>query len=180
MRASFVHRLVLVAACALNVACGGAQLDRLVGEPAAADKYTLPVTRRTHPSIDGLQRFLAAMQLGDVDTAWQQLSAETRKALQARATPVGVRGVDLLRMRKLPLGDTMASAVPFDPVAMFALPDVETLQLQATPAKEDIVEQQVKITNKSKTVRTVVMRFEGYRWRVHLPELRMPVNPVSP
>jgi hypothetical protein len=145
-----------------------------VGEPASADKFTLAMTRRTHPAIDGVQRFIAAMQQDDADRAWLQLSAETRKVLQVRAVAAGVRGVDLLRARKLPVDNSMTGAMPFDPVAMFAVAGVKSLQLATTPAREDVVEQRVNLIATSGATQTIVMRFEGYHWRIHKPDLKLP------
>lgn len=168
------HRLLLTLACLTTVACAGPQLDRLAGEPASADKFTLPVARRTHPAIDGVQRFIAAIQQDDAERAWLQLSAETRKILQARAVLAGVRGVDLLRAHKLPVGDSMAGAIPFDPLAMFAVPQVKSLQLATTPQREDVVEQRVNLIADGGATRTILMRFEGYHWRIHQPDLKLP------
>ncbi len=171
---TFLPRFLLLLACAATVACAGPQLDRLAGEPATADKYTEPVTRRTHPAIDGVQRFVAAMQQNDAERAWLQLSAETRKVLQQRAIAAGVRGVDVLRLHKMPVGDSMANAVPFEPLAVFAVPAVLTLQLATTPARDDAIEQRVNVAGTGGVNRTVVMRFEGYHWRIHHPQLQLP------
>lgn len=169
-----IRQLLLLLVCASTVACAGPQLDRLVGEPTAADKYTEPVTRRTHPAIDGVQRFIAAMQQDDAERAWLQLSAETRNVLQQRAIAAGVRGVDVLRLHRMPVGDSMANAVPFEPLAVFTVPAVLTLQLATTPAREDAIEQRVNISGAGGTNRTVVMRFEGYHWRIHHPKVQLP------
>ena len=156
---------------ALLLGCGGPQLDRLVGEPASNDRFTTPVSNRVHPAIDSIQRFVAAMQQNDADRAWLQLSGETRKALQTRADLVGLRGVDLLRLHKLPTATSMTTAASFEPLTFFALPTVQSMQLAQTPPREDVVEQRVHMTGLGGASRTVVLRFEGYRWRIHRPDL---------
>ena len=163
--------LLVVAFAALS-ACGGPQLDRLSGEPQAADKFTLSATRRTHPAVDGVQRYVAAMELGDHDKAWQQLSSETRKALQAKAAEVGLRGADLLRLGKMPVGATMADAVPMDFLALFAVRGVKTLQVLAISDKSP-PEQRVELGGRD-GARVVTLRFESYAWRLHQPDLALP------
>lgn len=150
-------------------ACGSAQLERLSGEPSAIDPFTQPTARRTHPAVDGCQRFVAAMRGGDTAAAWGQLSVETRKALSARAALAGLRGVDLLAQRLLPQGD--GSAQPFDPLALFAVVEIRTLQLLATPADDSHVAQRLELTGADGAKRQVEMRFEGYAWRIHRPQL---------
>ena len=165
----FAHLLFLAA---LLASCGGTQLDRLANEPEGAEKLTLPVTRRTHPAVDGVQRFIAAMQTDDAEKAWVQLSSDTRKAMQAKAAPLGLRGTDLLRLGKMPVGETMASAVPMDFLALFAVRGVKTLRVLPPPDKTP-PEQPVELTGKNGT-RIVTLRFEGYAWRLHQPDLAMP------
>jgi len=171
-----IRQLFFVLVGVLTVACGGLQLDRLAGEPTAADAFTLPVTRRAHPAIDGVQRFIAAMQQNDAERAWQQLSAETRKVLHQRAVVAGVRGVDVLRLRRIPVDDSMANSVAFDPLSVFTVPGVQTLQLATTPAREDAVEQRVNLSGAGGTNRMVVMRFEGYHWRIQHPQVQLPAT----
>ena len=65
-------KALIVAPLVLS-ACGSAQIERLSGEPAALDPYTLPTARRTHPAVDGCQRFIAAMRKGDSAGAWGPL-----------------------------------------------------------------------------------------------------------
>ncbi len=162
----------------LATACSPAQIERLSGEPTATDPWTQPTARRTHPAIDGCQRWIAAVRRGDSAEAWGQLSLNTRKALSARAALAGLRGVDLLEQRKLPKEG--GSAVDFAPLALFAVPDVKTLQLVATPANDKVVAQLVELTDKSGSKRTVTMRFEGYAWRLHQPELDGAALPAAP
>lgn len=162
----------LLALATLLAACGGPQLDRLASEPDGAEKWTQPVTRRTHPAVDGVQQFIAAMQTSDSEKAWMQLSSDTRKALQQKAAPLGLRGPDLLRMRKMPVGETLASAVPMDFLALFAVRGIKTLRVLPGPDTTP-PEQPVELTGLD-GVRVVTLRFEGYAWRLHQPDLAMP------
>lgn len=162
---------LLLAALAWVAACGGPQLDRLAGEPQSADKFTVAATQRTHPAVDGVRRYVAAMELGEHDKAWQQLSSETRKALQAKASTVGLRGADLLRLGKMPVGATMTDAVPMDYLALFAVRGVKTLQVLAISDKSP-PEQRVELGGKD-GARVVTLRFESYAWRLHQPDLAL-------
>lgn len=149
-------------------ACGATELDGLTGEPPSVAPLTTPAQRRTHPAVDAVQRFIVAVSTDGAPRAWQLLSADTRKALQTRATPAGLQGVDLLRLRKLPAGDSLAKGVAFDPVAAFALTEIKTLQVVAAGARDE--ELQIELTDQRGGKKTVQMRFEGYRWRIHKPE----------
>jgi len=173
----FDRALVQCALCLGAVAldgCGAMEIDHLEGEPPSAEPFSQPIIRRTHPAIAGLQRFVAAMQRNQADLAYAQLSADTRKSLQARAGTAGIRGVDLLRLKKLPVGNTMQGAVAFDPVAMFVVNDIATLQLVATSNDGANVEQKVQMTTKDGKSRVVLMRYEPYSWRIHQPTIIFP------
>lgn len=177
---SLLPRLLLPSLLLLPTACGGFVLDRLEGEPATANPFTEPVTKRTHPAIDGVQRFVVAVQRGESEAAYAQLSADTRKALHERARTAGVRGIDLLIQGKLPVGDSMAGAVAAAPLRLFALEDLDALQVVDTPSEGKIVSdakvtsQRVRLVSKSGRERTVEVRFEGYGWRLHHPSLVLP------
>ncbi len=155
--------------------CGGAQLEELQGEPASVKAHTVSVSRRTHPAVDGCQRFVAAMRRGDVAAAWGQLSSDTRAALVKRAQLAGLKGQDLLLLKKLPRatdkGTALDQAAPFDPVVVFALADLKTLQLVATAADDRVVAQDLEIGDGAGHKRKVAMRFEGYAWTLHDPSL---------
>ncbi|MSP91634.1 MAG: hypothetical protein EXR79_07500 [Myxococcales bacterium] len=168
-------------------ACGGFVLDRLEGEPTTTHPFTESVSQRTHPAIDGVQRFVVAVRRGESEAAYAQLSADTRKALQARAQEAGVRGIDLLIQGKLPVGDSMAGAIAADPLRLFALDDLDALQLVEAPPSASIgpggakvavdpkaITQHVRLVGKSGRERTVEVRFEGYGWRLHHPSLALP------
>jgi len=155
--------------------CGGAQLEELQGEPASVKPHTVPVSRRTHPAVDGCQRFVAAMRRGDVAAAWGQLSGDTRAALVKRAQLAGLKGQDLLLLKKLPRatdkGTALDQAADFDPVAVFALGDLKTLQLVATAPDDRNIAQDLEIGDAAGHKRRVAMRFEGYAWTLHDPSL---------
>jgi len=171
--------LLFALGLAMAAACGGPQLDRLEADPAATHRFTRPLAARTHPAVDGAQRFVAAAQRGDVEGQWQQLSNETRRALQQRGQGAGVRGVEVLRSRKLPVSESMAGAIAFDPLVLFAVPGVQTLQL--VPGGDPgvkAVEQRISMVGAGGRARVVTMRFEGYFWRLHHPELTLP-EPAS-
>lgn len=173
----FELKLVQFALCLGTVVvggCGAMEIDHLEGEPASAEAFSQPILRRTHPAIAGLQRFVAAMQRNEPELAYAQLSADTRKSLQTRAGTAGIRGVDLLRLKKLPVGDSMRGAVSFDPVAMFVVNDIATLQLVATSSDGANVEQKVQTTSKDGKSRVVLMRYEPYGWRIHQPAIAFP------
>jgi hypothetical protein len=170
LRHSFQPALApLILATVVLSACGSAQIERLSGEPTAIDPYTLPTARRTHPAVDGCQRFIAAVRKGDSASAWGQLSLDTRKALSVRAALAGLRGVDLLQQRILP--QESGAPQPFDPLATFAVAEIKTLQLLTTPADEASVAQRLELTGADGGKRQVDMRFEGYAWRIHRPQL---------
>ena len=170
----YIRSFFALALVALLASCGGIQLDRLANEPEGSEKFTLPVEapRRPHPAVDGVKRYIAAMQAGDAEKAWAQLSSDTRKAMQQKAAPLGLRGMDLLRLGKMPVGETMASAVPMDFLALFAVRGVKTLRVLAPPDRTP-PEQPVELTGKDGS-RVVTLRFEGYAWRLHQPDLAMP------
>lgn len=166
-------RLLGAVVCGLLAGCGTSLLERLDGDPASVDPWTQPTSRRTHPAVDGCQRFMVAVQRGDPSAMWNQLSADTQKALNDRGKPAGLRGIELLQWRKWPNGSSVADGVPFDPLQLFAIADVKTLQLVATPADDRVVAQRVELTDAAARKRTVTMRFEGYAWRIHNPALAM-------
>lgn len=183
---------LLVAVAAAG--CATPVLDRLSGEPETTAVWTQPITKRTHPAVAGCQRFVLAVQRGAVDDAWSQLSQETRQALSSRAALIGLRGPDLLRLRKLPIppvaeakdpADDLAKTTPapadvatptvaLDPLRLFVVADVKTLQVLATPESDRYVEQLVELTDVSGSKRTVALRFESYGWRLHHPTLAYP------
>jgi hypothetical protein len=164
-----------VLALAFTVGCGGTQLDRLEGDPPSTFAYTTPASDRVHPAVDGAQRFLAAMKAGNLDDAFRRLSRDTRQTLDDRAAKANLTGTDLLRLGKMPLGTSLEGALPFDPVAVFVVPDVETFQVIPTPG--DANEQQLNVTGKGGRSRELVMKFEGYGWRIHQPVLPFPEQP---
>ena len=157
------------------VGCGGAQLEELTGEPATVKAYTVPVSRRTHPAVDGCQRFVAAMQRGDVAAAWGQLSGDTRASLVRRAHLAGLKGQDLLLLKRLPRatdkGTALDNAVAFEPVTVFAVQDLKTLQLVTTAPDSKSIAQDLEIGDGAGHKRRVAMRFEGYAWTLHDPTL---------
>ena len=174
--------LVLLAGALLG-GCSAPVLDRLSGEPEVVAPLTQPLTRRTHPAVSGCQRFVLAIQRGQFDAAYAQLSDETRMALTARAATLGLRGADLLRLGKLPVpappaatGDAPETAptVALEPLRLFVVPQVQTLQVLATPESERFVEQLVELTDASGAKRTVALLFENYDWRLHHPTLAYP------
>lgn len=158
-------------ACLGATGCGAATLEQLEGEPASVQPFTAAVSRRTHPAVDGCQRFVAAMQRGDAAGAWGQLSADTKKALIARAKPAGLKGQDLLMLKKLPKDGKLDNGIEFDPLSVFALHDLRTLRLVATPPDDKVVAQSLEITDAAGHKRQVAMRFEGYAWTLHDPGL---------
>lgn len=181
MRATFGRAsFVLLLAC---VGCSTPVLERLSGEPEVVSPLTQPMTKRTHPAVSGCQRFVLAVQQGQFDSAYAQLSDETRMALTARAASMGLRGPDLLRLGKLPVpappvaaGEAAEAAptVALEPLRLFAVPQIQTLQVLATPEADRYVELLVELTDKSGTKRTIAMRFENYDWRLHHPTLAYP------
>jgi hypothetical protein len=86
-----------------------------------------------------------------------------------RAALAGLRGVDLLQQRILP--QESGAPQPFDPLATFAVAEIKTLQLLTTPADEASVAQRLELTGADGGKRQVDMRFEGYAWRIHRPQL---------
>ncbi len=161
----------------LLTACAAPELERLEDEPAATENFTLPQARRTHPAIDGCQRFLVALREGQYEIAYRYLSSDTRKALALKAQAVGWRGEDVLRQSKIPISQDISQAAPFDAVATFALPSIQTLQLLATPASgSSTVEQRLRIKSNNGQSRELTMRFEGLAWRIHNPELTAAQN----
>lgn len=183
---SFSRRLpaltvLLPLATVLAFGCAAPELERLEDEPPSADRFTLSQMRRTHPAIDGCQRFLVALTDRQYQLAYRQLSADTRKALTLRAQAAGWTGEDVLRMSKIPVrrsteaeaaAGTQPETAPFDAESTFALPDVQTLQSMATAATgTSVVEQRLSVKNGKGQSRELIMRFEGLAWRIHNPEL---------
>lgn len=156
-----------------SAGCSATEVERLEGDPPAVAAFTVPVSRRTHPAVDGCQRFVAAVRAGDSAAAWNQLSGDTQKALNGKGKPAGLRGVELLQWRRWPKGDTMQGGEAFDPLALFAVTQVNTLQLVATPADNHNVAQNLELTDVANRKRTVHMRFEGFAWRIHNPALSL-------
>jgi hypothetical protein len=163
----------------LLTACGGVALDRLEGEPASTHAFTVPQSTRTHPAVDGVQRFVRAAQQGEDEAAWEQLSLATRTSLHSRAKMAGMRGIDLLIRKLWPVGAAAATnpneSVPFEPLTVFAFPAVATLQLVDTPDEGgDIVQQRVKLRAEGGGERIVTLRFESHAWRLHQPVIDLP------
>jgi hypothetical protein len=169
--------ILTLASGALFTACAAPELERLDDEPASTEHLTLPQSRRTHPAIDGCQRFLVALREGHYETAFRHLSSDTRKAMTLKAQAVGWQGDDVLRQGKIPISQDVKLAAPFDPVAIFALPSIQTLQLLATPSSgSSTVEQRIRIKSVDGKARDVTMRFEGLAWRIHNPDLTSTQN----
>ncbi len=169
--------ILIVNVCLLLSACAAPELERLEDEPASTEHFTLLQSRRTHPAIDGCQRFLVALREGRYETAYRHLSSDTRKALALKAQAVGWQGEDILRLGKIPTSPDLKQAAPFDAVATFALPAIATLQLLTTPsAGSGTVEQRVRLKGVDGKSRELTMRFEGLAWRIHNPELTAAQN----
>jgi len=150
-------------------ACGGVEVERLDGDPASVERFTAPTIRRTHPAVDGCQRFVAAALAEDPSGMWNQLSKATQQALDARAKAAGLRGIELIQQRSLPKADGGAPEA-FDPIAVFAVRGLKTLQLVATPDDDKVVAQNLHVVGDG-AARVVTMRFEGHAWRIHNPAL---------
>lgn len=169
--------ILTLATGALLFACAAPELERLEDEPTVTDRFTLPQTRRTHPAVDGCQRFLVAMREGRYEIAYRHLSADTRKALTLKAQAVGWQGQDILRQGKIPVSADLSQAAPFDAVATFAVPAIQTLQPLATPTSgSSTIEQRLRVKGTDGKSRELTMRFEGLAWRIHNPELTAAQN----
>lgn len=166
-----MRKLIGLLALTLS-ACALPELERLEDEPPSVERFTLAQNRRTHPAIDGCQRFLVALREKQFETAYRHLSADTRKAMNLKAQIAGWTGEDVLREGKIPTSEDVAQAAPFDAVKTFALPTIQTLQLLATPnTGSGQVEQRIRLKGSDGQSRDVTMRFEGLVWRIHNPEL---------
>ena len=172
--------LPLLTVLLLVASCAAPELERLEDEPPSADVFTLAQSRRTHPAVDGCQRFMVAVRDGHFENAYRQLSMDTRKALALRAQVAGWSGEDVLRLGKIPVRRPIsdggeagpAETAPFDAEGTFALRAVQTLQLLATPSTgTSVVEQRLRLKSGDGHTREVTMRFEGLAWRIHNPEL---------
>lgn len=177
---SLVKMFSAAAAVWLLSACAGPQLERLDGEPKGAASMTVARGARTAAAVDGLQRFVRAMDQGSVEAAYLLLSAETRSGLQARASAVGRRGFDLLRK---PADTTSPGELALhiaDPVATFAMRAPKTLTAGPPPypahkpADGRTIEQTVTLVNAAGEKKVVTMRFEGLHWRIHRPLAALP------
>lgn len=169
--------ILSLALCGICISCAAPELERLEDEPTCVDYLTLPQSRRTHPAIDGCQRFLVALREGQYETAFRHLSSDTRKAMTLKAQAVGWQGDDVLRQSKIPTSADVKQAAPFDAVAIFALPSIQTLQLLATPATgSSMIEQRIRIKSANGKTRDITMRFEGLTWRIHNPDLSATEN----
>lgn len=166
---------VLLTFASVAVACGGTDIERLDGDPGSVHEYTLATARRTHPAVDGCQRFAAAVQQGDVSAMWNQLSFGTQRALNDKARAVGLRGIELLQWKRFPTEvagkATLEGGKPFEPMGLFLLPQVETFQLVPTPANDRVVAQNLQLSD-GKKQRMVTVHYEHYAWRIHNPDLR--------
>ncbi len=168
----------MTAAALAAVACSAPTIERLDGEPDSARPFTTERTDIVSPAVDGLQRFVKAMEDGRVEAAWLQLSNETRAALRKRAATVNKNGVDLIRpMPADAKGGPLEDAWIADPIALFAMRAATSFKaLEApmaahVPAEGHLVEQQVELTDAAGKQKTVTMRFEGVAWCVHHPSL---------
>ncbi|MBM4343641.1 MAG: hypothetical protein FJ100_09725 [Deltaproteobacteria bacterium] len=165
----------LCALAAVVLGCGATAIERLDGDPESVHPFTLATGRRTHPAVDGCQRFAAAVQQGDVSAMWNQLSFDTQRALNDRARPVGLRGIELLQWKRFPSvvdgKATLEGGKPFEPMGLFLLPSVQTLQLVPTSAQDRVVAQDLVISDGARK-RTVTVHYEHYAWRIHNPTLR--------
>ncbi len=166
---------VLVAAVA-SLGCGAPPIERLRGEPKAAQPYTV-AAKPTPPVADAVNRFIAAARRGATEEAFERLSRSTRFALEARARTVGLRGVDLLRKP----GPTVAGAARKlyvgDLIATFALRELAKIRVGERPWPANkphdgrTLSWRVQLVNRSGATRTIQLRFEGVAWRIHNPAL---------
>lgn len=169
--------LSLLALTSLLVACGGPEIARLRGDPKAAEALTVAPDREVPAAVDGVKRFLKAMDEGAIEVAWVHLSSDTRDALHKLATPVGKRGVDLLRALPAGTGEAEKGLYVADPVATFALRGAVEFNAGKPPYPPHrpvdgrTIEQEVLLRDAQGRAKTVTMRFEGQHWRIHAPKL---------
>ena len=184
-RPSLIAYFSATAALSLVCACAGPQLERLDGEPKGAVPMTAARGDRTAAAVDGLQRFVRAMEGGQVESAYLLLSAETRGSLQKRAAAVGRRGFDLLRKPEDHTGPGQRALHVADPIATFAMRAPKTLTAGPPPypahkpADGRTIEQTVTLVDAAGKKKVVTMRFEGLHWRIHmsLPGIAAPEGP---
>jgi hypothetical protein len=155
----------------LLAACSATPLERLQGEPEAAKAWT--ASNRTHPAVDGCQRFVAAARRRDGAAMWAQLSSETKQALSERAKTVGLRGIDLLTLQRLPIEGSLERGKPFEPLKVFAFAALRSLQRVASDddSRTDLIGQALELTSSDGQKRRIQMRFEGDAWTIHDPTL---------
>ncbi|MCO4761150.1 MAG: hypothetical protein KC502_06570 [Myxococcales bacterium] len=169
-----------VVGCLLTmvVACSAPPIERLHGEPKAADAFTK--ARNPAPgAADAINRFIASVRAGQVEQAYEQLSKKTRMALEARARTTGLRGIDLLR----PAGPNVSPAARkfyvTDAIATFAMTDLKTIRVGERPWPAGKPHDGtgltwiVELVSKSGKTRQVKLVFEGVLWRIHNPSLKM-------
>lgn len=166
-------------ACTFALGCSAPPIERLHGEPKAADRYTTP--RPADPPVaDAVNRFIAAVRRGAVEEAYEGLSRATRMALEVRARTVGLSGVDLLR----PAGKQASAAARKlfvrDPIAQFTLAKLKTIRVGERPWPPNKPHEgrtllwAVELVDQTGRSRVITLRFEGILWRIHNPKLSAP------
>lgn len=182
---SFINLFSATLVFALSTACAGPQLERLDGEPKSVWPLTAPRSQRTAPAVDGLQRFIRAMDDGAIEAAYLLLSAETRADLQKRAAVMGKRGFDLLRKPADGMSPGERALHIPDPVAKFAMHGATAMTAGPAPYPSHVpadgrtIEQTVQLVDAGGQKKVVTMRFEGLHWRVHQPDKGSPA-PAGP
>ena len=163
-------------------ACAGPHLERLDGEPKSARAYTVSPDKRIAPAVDGIERFIRAMDTGTVESAFLQLSAATRSALNQRAKVMGKRGFDLLRKPAAGMSPGEQALHIIDPVAVFAMRKPASMKAGPPPypahkpADGRTIEQKVVVVGANGSKKVLTMRFEGLHWRIHRPAINAPVE----
>ena len=171
-------RLCMLVSLSTLGACEKVQIERIDGEPTRTHALTQEHQGNKTPAVDGLQRFISAMQRGQIEAAYGQLSRGTRAALKTRAAPANKRGLDLLRPRSDADSAPHQALHISDPIAVFAMHNVTAMHAGPAPleghkpADGRTLQQQVRLQSPSAADKTVEMRFEGLHWRIHNPSLK--------
>ena len=160
-------RIALVSCLLALCCCTAPKAQRLREDPASAKQWT-STGERTPPVADAINRFNRAVLGGQLQLAYAQLSRATRRALEERARPAGLRGVDLLakgqRGHVAPLKTFTATKI-----AKLQVPDAPYPDTKAHDGR--LLVWKVGVVTAAGVKRTLTLRFEGLAWRIHNPQL---------
>ena len=162
------HRTIVWILALGAMACSAPKAERLRDDPASSKAWTQKSVH-TPAVADAINRFNQAILSEQLHIAYALLSRATRRALEERARPHGLRGVDLL---------ASGQKDSINPIETFTAPNIQKIQVPSAPSPASkphdgrLLIWKVGLVSSGGKTRSVALRFEGIEWRIHNPQLK--------